>query len=241
MSFSKEDAMNFVRDCLGDNPEGLFVDSDVSTGDIMPEESDIYTNISESTPLRWDFKDCEIDMGATKLVIIPKKRNYVIKIPFTGTYYYDEETDKLIINSVIKNKDSIMKDEERIFKSSTELMQKILLENHFIGFFNDCVPIYIQRKAIPHRIATESDFGLLKTKYTTKKLCIASYLQNKYNSDLDIFFILKLITIYGVNTSISLITEMKNIDDLHSGNYGYDLNNFPVIIDYGGYDSSMWE
>lgn len=156
-------------------------------------------------------------------------------MPFTGTYYYDEEIDKLVINSIIKNKDSIMKKEERIFKSSTELMQKILLENHFIGFFNSCVPIYVQKKVTP---SSRASIKLLKDKYI---LYIASHLKNKYYSALDTFFISKLITTYGINASISLIAEIKYIDDLHSGNYGYDLNNSPIILDYGGYDSSMWE
>lgn len=51
MSFSERDVMYFVRNCLGDNPEGLFVDSEVISGDLRPDESDIYTNISENTTL----------------------------------------------------------------------------------------------------------------------------------------------------------------------------------------------
>ena len=179
----------------------------------------------------------DYETGATKLVIVPEDREYVIKIPFSG--YYDEFGDYIPFNGA---EDDGYGDDycgaEQIYYSEAcragyaqFFMKTICVANRY-GY-----PIYIQEKV--KEFCKYSCMGFQR-KYTSDeslKTVVSNHLEIK--TQLPKMWLASCLTIFEGDEQ-KLMDFIKFLDDtgiktdLHQGNLGY-FKGGPVIIDYGGY------
>jgi hypothetical protein len=231
--YSKDEIINYVRSILGNNVEGLFVNEEVVTGDIEPIDENIYSNITY--PYLVDTKMLTIEAGITKLVIIPEETDYVIKIPFTGVYKYDDYENPVFKNYCSEN---VIEEEIDLYDFTiSEALRSITAENIFICMLDDILPIYIQEKA--KNLTSYCNFSSLPISETKQNIVKAVI--TKTNTDLNIDFVSKLISSFGIKKAYNLITEIDcYYTDLHNQNYGFKKDGSCMIFDYGGYDSNQW-
>lgn len=241
--------MSIVREIVGDNAEGLYIDEDVAYGDLSQGDCYIVTNFEDQSVFMIDdvsAKDIEVDAGITKLVLIPKNLNYVIKIPFTGVYtaFYKNEDGSTYYEFVSCADGDICAEENSIYEEVSELGASLLEPNIFVGLYNDYLPIYIQKKV--NMIACDDPITLhedAKTElYSESELKIAKYLYRKKGEILVTeSYLALMIRTYGIKTTCKIYKELRPlVSDLHRGNYGRRKDGTVVLFDYGGYDSSRW-
>ena len=204
------------------NPEH-FTDEDV---DNFVSELGLVNCVPE---FNWEF-------GATKCVIIPENRDFVIKIPFDGeiTYEDSEEGDfRYYYNGGGKEGWDYCELENEYWADLIEgsEFKQFFLRPEAIDV-NENWPIYIQPKVVPcnenvkrhyldidsiHRVRTESKmFKQVSLPDTWLATCLENLNNNIEKLDEFIHFI------------------KTNFSDLHSGNLGY-LGNQAVILDYAGF------
>lgn len=232
MYYNIDDIMKYIKNFHLYN--GVFTDKNVDDFiyqiDMSVEEDNEYT----------------YEMGATKLVIIPKETDYVIKIPFNGYFDYcwneeeenweEDNTDEFIsfYSAGGEWNDNYCELEVDIYNSLPDEYKGLFLPIEQIGKFCD-YPIYIQPKA-------KAIEGMLDR----KKYCSKESLQTIKNNKQDLQTTLPeewlASCLEYFNNSIfelkCFIDYLENNDlyaDLHRGNIGY-YNNKPVIIDYGGFN-----
>lgn len=187
-------------------------------------------------PLFDDLK-YNTDCGASKGVIIPENKSYVIKIPFirneeldgndfTG-YWRDEEADPTW--------DYCEREETLFYKAKDLQLDDFFCEINCLGFLYGW-PIYIQKKAIPFRKKKD------KKNYTQEETNnFSSILSNTVKTSyypLNIGWAFEAYCYYGKPKFIKLIDFLQKndvLDDLHIGNIGYYINNAPCIFDFSGY------
>lgn len=200
------DLIGHLSDCMVD---GLFTENEV--------ESFVAKIPNKILDFTWDT-------GATKLVLIPFKRDYVIKIPFNASdeYEYFDYTDDYCDREI------------RIYQEA--------VENNFEKFFlpiEECFtingyPIYVQEKATPYR---ELEENKKKTLYSNKSF---STVKSKmiYESRLPLCWTASCLDILQselyLKEFLRFLEDNDIMNDLHYGNIGYRFNR-PVIFDYGGY------
>ena len=184
-------------------------------------------------------------MGMTKLVIVPKETNYVIKIPFTGyyNYSYNEDTNDFDDYALGHEREcsNCCDQEIALYEDATENLRKILLPVEFVGMI-DGLNIYIQEKY-------KTDFDgyyyqdeayTLKENSAQKKIC--SKIKTETKTSLSDVFIGLLIQEYGIKNTTDILEEIEDLEiyDLHGGNYGFARDNRCVIFDYAGYSESYY-
>ena len=192
-----------------------------------------------------DFFICEIskyapsfdwDTGATKLVIMPENRDYVIKIPFNGEWVCGECRHFYNADSEFGDnycEDEITKYAEAVDAGFAEMFLPIECVMEI-----DSIPIYVQQKAE----MLDCDGDMEQKEYSSKASrdkIVEKYNEGKrYLSRLPLSWIASCLDVLG---SIERVEEfMKFLDefsisyDLHRANVGY-YNHKAVIIDYGGY------
>lgn len=243
--------MSIVEDIIGEKAMGLYIDEDVVYGYVSPEESSIVTNFDEQTCFFLDdmeTDEIDVNMGITKLVIIPKNFSYVIKIPFTGVYasIYKME-NSLFYRTFISGADGdICAEENSIYEEVSKLGASLLEPNIFVGLYNDCLPIYIQKKV--DTIALDDSIIFQDDRVVIEGICgktgskIVDYLyREKGETFLPKSYLAIMIRTYGIQTTCKIYKEFKPlISDLHKGNYGRRKDGSIALFDYGGYDSSRW-
>ena len=195
-----------------------------------------------------DFcKSFSYEHGASKFVLIPiEKSDFVIKIPYTGYYWENEDED----DSNSENYYQIGTEEYEEYYGANEgerpwdycateaLRYKIAKENGFeqyfaktelLGYVNN-YPIYIQERCIPLSNCRKDH------RYSKKERSITSDLCGKYyNINEDWLTDFRLY--YGNEKLIEFIHFIENNewdDDLRSENIGYK-NGRPILIDYSGF------
>lgn len=248
MRYVMDDIIKYVRESLGYGYlRGLFVSSDAVTGDINVEDAEIVTSFF---PLgfvsTYHGDDFDVHMGMTKLVIVPFRKNYVIKIPFTGYYTCDwDEGEGEYTNYSLEyeRKGTNCCDKEiDIYNSAPDLLQKILMPLEYVGRI-DKLKIYIQSK---YTLAYE-EWGLAyQDDYRKTQTDTKNKIHSKIISDAHVLgcqfeegFVGSLVEEYGIqNTSliISMADDYDLFDDMHMGNYGFYNGNHCVVFDYAGYD-----
>ena len=248
--FNKKEILDCVRAVLGNDIEGLFVDSSVISGD-APDDYEIMSNLKKNIEADLSStKDYNIYIGATKVVIAPRGSSYVIKIPFTGTYavkrWTDDETRipfesrEYYYNGGIHS--DVCDEENANWENASDELKQIMLYNEFFDWV-DKVPVYIQRRidSTFWDIDDERDFGLSNptkriAKFINNRLCKSYY--NSIAND----FVAILVQTYGAAAAERICFEIgETIDDFHQGNYGVDKFNRCCIIDTAGYDICNWE
>lgn len=196
-----------------------------------------------------DFKEhYYYEYGATKFVLIPLDidKDYVIKIPYTGSYYeyddsyYNSQHDFLIkedyydfIAGEYEDRpwDYCAIEVQRYHKAAALGLANCFAKIDFIGCIND-YPIYVQEKC--------STFSSCRTKHSyskeerikTLKCCKEDHpfwIDDNWLTDFRFY--------YGEEMLINFsywIHKLKWDDDLRSENIGY-IKNKPVLIDYAGF------
>lgn len=245
MTYTRDLVMSIVEEMLGPRPTGIYVPHDEYEfgGSDDPSMSRI-----EDYEDRWGIYDTEdyiVRRGASKVVIIPLKEDFVIKLGITGTYYSESECDyynceypcfpeKATFNILFK--------ENRLYNKMSDLLKRIVKPNIYIGSYNG-IPIFIQE-----RIANIWDH--IKSKYdhkfrraedskrnAVKSIQSASCRENDAPL-LDDSFVNLIYDWLGEEDTMSLFLELKNsgIYDLNYENYGLDYAGRPCLFDIGGFD-----
>lgn len=224
MYYNIKEIINFVKP-FRLTKDGYFTENEV--------ENFIYSIDSNTVP------DFTWDTGATKLVIVPFDRDYVIKIPFNADYEYTRfEGMKYASNNYCEV-------ETVIYNFAKELnYQDLFLPVECVYHtIEDKYPIYIQEKVDHFYINTgEND---KKKSYNSKAL---KEVDKEFGEDYFNPFFGKLPFDWLAGCLLILNYDFKklrnflyflekyDITDLHELNFGYTVNNTPVIIDYGGYN-----
>lgn len=176
--------------------------------------------------------------GASKLVIIPADKDFVIKIPCKYEYDGDEDTYK---GACKFGPDGEVLDfgwnycglEEAIYQAAVKAgIEKLFAETIYIGVY-DGYPIYIQEKCkIFNDIRNTEDYPE-KSKKKSLKLCRDNnwYCFNEY-------WLSDVLDYYNTDNEfmkLNKFIESYNISDLHFGNVGYRYDGSPVLIDYSDF------
>ena len=184
--------------------------------------------------------------GATKLVLIPldEDNQYVIKIPYTGSFSYYSGYYSSYYNNYHHGREDYWEffaaeDDERpwdycagernryIIAKEAGFAQ-CLAKTELLGYIND-YPVYIQEKCT---VFNNCKHNHKHSKY--EKLITSSYC--KYY-DINTDWLTDFRLYYGINmlvNFINFIQEKNWDDDLRDENIGY-INNRPVLIDYSGF------
>ena len=181
----------------------------------------------------------DYDTGATKLVIIPENRDYVIKIPFNGKYDYNWDSREDGFISFYGAEEDGWGDDycaaEQLFyhraeeAGYAEFFLKTEFEGNMYGY-----PIYTQKKVedfcnyTPDEIQASYSSGDSRKSLKSNMIASLPYYWTAacltaFNEDLE-----------KLNDFISFLKETGILSDLHTGNLGF-VNNKPVIVDYGGF------
>ena len=167
------------------------------------------------------------DFGATKLAIIPRNKDYVIKIPFQGCY---EGNFYHFIGAGSECEwDYCNVEVERYYDICSTPFKDCFAETIFIGYIND-YPIYLQEKCIPFN----NSYNKTKEK---RKIMDSFLLRHNYWYDLNSDWCIDLLKYYGpkkFKEFLALIKKLKWDDDLTYDNVGYK-NGHPIIIDFSGF------
>lgn len=253
MKYDKVEVMEIVENVLGVNCNGLYINSSAIYDSV---EQYIVTNFDKQmNPVGLDY-DCsvyDVRTGASKLVIIPKNTSYVIKMPFTQSYceFCKEECEckgQCIYEGTAfgcpdcsnyyyelggdVNFD-ICAEENDIYERANEMTKKLLMPNIFIGLYNNCVPIYIQKKVITNKSFCYKRITALDR--------LSRYVAEKVECYLNYKALAQYLPILGIIKFREMCSNIAQIDDLHESNWGYNEDGTVAIIDYGGYDEEgLW-
>ena len=180
--------------------------------------------------------------GVSKVAIIPKEKNYVIKIPYYGKYRKSNGIKCFdpYFSSISKSSD-YCKSEEIIYnKAKANGLDTFFAEIEQIGKIKS-IPIYVQRKAVifedvyypeddEEENLNEHEISIFKT-ITTK---YSDLVEDEY---LALSWMKDFICSYGELAFDKLYNFLSdnNIQDLHSENIGYICEK-PVLVDFSGFE-----
>lgn len=228
----KKSVMDYVEEVLGTFAKGLFIDNSLINKD-NPIYSNIYSNLEDEEIVDIDRTDTfYVTGGYTKLVIIPKYENYVIKIPYTGSYDINADTDEIYLEREFDI--DICDEENAIYDNSSEELQQFMAYNTFAGLYNGCIRVYTQPKINITSSDAEDNFKSI----TSAREKIIMRFEYTYNFYYDWNIINYFIETFGINKAKEVLRELDFIDDLHSNNLGYTSSGHLYLIDFGGYESS---
>lgn len=212
--YNKELVTTILSDCL---PKCL-----KNLSDFCYNEWEMEFNVD--LPRGWYQKD-----GATKMVFVNEDYNYVIKIPYFGVDY--EKFENAIAPIEQMNQWDYCKREMELYAlARSEGLGRFFAATYQIGEFMD-YPIYIQEKCTP--------FGRFHSKDASIISQSVEYLKemNVRHNPFDAKFVVDMVQKEGFDKVQQFYEFLKKyqIDDLHTGNYGY-RNELPKIIDYSGFN-----
>lgn len=186
--------------------------------------------------------------GASKFVIIPNKENYVIKIPFTGSFqhtgsYCENEGSLRVVyhpghdtyndfeGAISENCDwdYCAVERERYNKSKIVNLNQCFAEIDLVGYVNE-YPIYIQEKATTLENAPIRSYSKEETQKTKK-------LVSHHLNSIDYDWLTDFRLYHGESKLIKFLTFIHDEewdDDLRSCNIGY-IRKRPILIDYSGF------
>ena len=226
MKFNKKDVMSFVRKVLGDNATEVLIDRYTIDECDNPYDFPIFLDKDCKFPLSFsEGEDFYIDSGCSKLVIVPKNRSYVIKIPWTGIYTNIDEYGENVEDTFdYELSYSPMEEEISYYNDVDEETRQYLAENEFVGLYNDSIPIYVQEKVVNLGYGAKTNTSV--TRKFTEKVPICS---------LGAKIAKMIVEQIGYSEGLRVVRELEYIDDLHSANYGFDKYGQFKIIDYAGF------
>lgn len=215
----------------------------------------ITDTLDTKTELKYDY-----DTGASKLVLLIEDFDYVVKIPFFGSFCedcerYNEETDEYEYiedyfsyeyGGGVDGNDYCALEEEKY----EEIDQYIygmgeeyeVLKNFFAKTEYLCslggIPAYIQPKCDSFFNNSPSNKSREDARDLKARLSQASSKNPDDFSPFNIRFMADILDRWGADIMDALDTliDELHITDLHSGNIGY-YNGYPVIYDYSGFEN----
>lgn len=244
MRYSIKEIEYYVREALGYGKlDGLYIAEDAVVGDLEPGDSEILTSFDPEPSFICSLEGDEnfqVRMGITKLVIIPRGKDYVIKIPFTGFYSceYDEDGLETNFKPVGEATINVCGIEDNFYEAASDELQQILVPNHFIMNI-DGLSIYIQERC---SISFENskyafDVDYVKTISPVKNKIIEHIMNDNFGKS----FVGKLAETLGIAKAAQVIHESDIISDLHRGNYGFAKDGHCMIFDYAGFENNYYE
>lgn len=190
------------------------------------------------------------DNGASKFVLLPRGKDYVVKIPYSGGWYqpddeWDDEIEEWVAQeacfeefegSYVHGESTwdYCAREEYLYKLAVKYgVEKYFLHTQCIGYVNDH-PIYVQERADEIGYEKEGSSHSKEERDSTKE----ELKRRGLNGHLNIGWSIEFLAAYGYDEYEKLINFLENeyVCDLHSGNIGYK-NGKPVLIDYCGFES----
>ena len=180
--------------------------------------------------------------GVSKVAIIPKEKNYVIKIPYYGKYRKSNGIKCFdpYFSSISKSGD-YCKSEEIIYnKAKANGLGTFFAEIEQIGKIKS-IPIYVQRKAVifedVHYPEDDEEENLNEHEISIFKTITTKYPDLIEDEYLPISWMKDFIFSYGELAFDKLYNFLSdnNIQDLHSENIGYICER-PVLVDFSGFE-----
>lgn len=178
--------------------------------------------------------------GATKIVLFPHRKDFVVKIPLEGEF---KNGDFFLFEGAAEPEGWNYCEVEKILfaKAKKENFSQFFLQTEYIGGIHG-YPIYIQ-EVVGNTLAeiklNDHNLSLIESKkrqqrnYKIRKMC-----KKRMISCFNATWIADFIDYYTEETFFKLgnFLEENWISDLHSGNIGYSVTGAPVIIDYASYN-----
>ena len=177
--------------------------------------------------------------GASKVVIIPKGADYVIKIPFDE--YYDEEFEEAnpleyANDSKLHCWDYCYNELYRYHIAKKNGFGHLFAKVKLLGKIN-YRPIYIQEKV---RTIQKTNKNYTKANENNRKKVITSlHSRNLAIGNIDLDWLCSVEKEYGTEFMVNFVkflSENEWDDDLHFNNVGYTRSDYlPIIFDYAGF------
>jgi len=191
--------------------------------------------------------DAEVNYGATKLVFSFKDTDFVIKIPFFGSYeeeYCSDESDnedeyneyygycfKEFSGAPLDNDWNYCAAESEIYKlAKEEGIEDLFAKTEFLGRVNDLF-VYTQEKA--------EMFDYCKTTLSKEdSISIQKKMKDISSPIRSEVWVYDFINYYNEELFDELCAFLNKyeINDMHSGNIGY-IEDRPVLVDYSAFHS----
>ena len=180
--------------------------------------------------------------GASKIVLIPTEADFVVKIPFNGSYYdglnnENDNEDDLVFEEFLDagavSEWDYCAEEEYRYNIAKELnFHEFFAQTKFLFEIND-YPIYIQEKC---EVFSQLDDNSVS--HSIEENNKTSSLVSNINEWLDINWLTDCRIYYGDEKFQSFCQYISNDTqwgDLRGDNIGY-LNKRPVLIDYSNFN-----
>jgi hypothetical protein len=231
---------------LGDRDDDIILRYTKGEGfDDFFEFYDLEESIQEELGL-----DVIISAGATKIVAIERKQNYVIKIPMDGSIVAQVDIttndNYTTYTSTYKEKDIKYYDcdycqiEADNYSAMPDNLKKLFFETIKLGELENGISYYVQERMAE---AYDFSFGEGHISYLTKNklndLLTTIKSNGIYNKNymLNFGIINALLYLYDEATVYQLYQALMDlkINDIHFANLGYDINGDLKIFDYSGY------
>ena len=242
MNWNKEEIFETLKEILGEKADGIYISYD--TVDSAAE--DLFYADSELTKPICNSFNTMVKTGLTRIVLIPNNKDYVIKLPVTGVYgnIYDEygcdDPENCEIKKYVDLEEyNVFDNEQVIYDNLFSESKEVFSLSIYIGNFNN-IPVYIQEKVDQIRfdmMPSISKEDSKKVSTLTSRHHYKEFVERPLTDD----FIISLINLYGEEAAGYILEDCKNIDDLHTNNYGYTKEGKPVIFDFAGFDGEMYE
>ena len=209
---------------------------------VIPEEfgTDEYGDPMGETDKLFNEINTKIDftLGASKFVLMDKEEDIVVKIPFNGSFVYDETDygDACYFCPF----DDYCEREAYFYEEAEEAgLSEFFAKTEYYGRTKNGVPFYVSEKVADtdyYRYHYDND-GDSKYKDRLDMLKLVNELYKKYYYETTRLWLLDAISWYGLDKTENLLKFLQdnNINDLHGGNVGRRANGAPVIFDYSGF------
>ena len=211
-----------IQDILKiDFPSNFGSDEDGEETDVI---EDVYAQLDSSV---------ETAYGVSKFVIFLNE-NEVVKVPFSGCYWWDDNEEGGYRFDEFMNTD-YCETEAAIYADAVALgVEKFFASVKYRGTAEGGTPIYLAERVYSFYENDTLRYVINSSEDSLKK---AGELKKEYCVGFPPEWLAKAIEYYGLNDVIDLIAfvDLENINDFHSGNVGFRKDGSPVILDYSGY------
>ena len=196
----------------------------------------------------WTIEDtyyCSIMRGATKIVLIPRGGDYVIKLNIDGTYLTERECDLCGLEYPHidrRSVENVLDEEIALYESAPAELKEFIKPNIYVGDFNN-IPVYVQEKigSIYENVAWSSEerykdsskenHGVIES--ISNSIKPAGWSSSLFPDP----FINDVVENFGEAKAYTILMQLKEqpIFDFNYGNFGYDQKNIPCLIDIGDF------
>ena len=194
-----------------------------------------------------NMQDFYYSVGASKVVFVSERNDYVLKIPFSGYWHYIEEVnedglydgrDEFVSyqNSRSESCWNYCETEEEVYTDAVKFgVAHFFAATELYGYTPTKYPVYIQPRVISY-FNYENNHSRERTE---EELTYATNILqgSRRRIGLSTEWIADAIVAFGEESVLNLISFIDFIDitDLHRSNYGYTLDGKPIIFDYAGW------